>query len=56
MIKDLLVNDPTISFSEIAEMIGITSNGVNHHIKKMKKAGEIERVGGTHGGKWKVLK
>jgi len=56
IIKDLLINDPTISVSEIADMIGITSDGVNHHIRKMKKAGEIERVGGDYGGKWKVLK
>ena len=56
IIKDLLINNPTISVSEIAEIIGITSDGVKHHLRKMKKAGEIERVGGTHGGKWKVLK
>lgn len=44
-----------MSISDVAKMIGLTPDGVRYHIDKMKKAGEIQRVGGDHGGTWKVL-
>ena len=46
--------NPTISASSIAKITGLSLNGVQYHIKKMKASGEIEREGGDFGGRWKV--
>ena len=54
MIKEIMRSDPTISVSAIAEQVGLTADGVNYHIRKMKSSGEIEREGGRYGGRWKV--
>ena len=48
--------DPYISIDQIAASIGITRDGVNYQIKKLKNLGQIERDGGDYGGKWKVIK
>ncbi len=55
IIKDILRDNPSMSISDVAKMIGLTPDGVRYHIDKMKKAGEIQRVGGDRGGTWKVL-
>lgn len=54
IIKDIMRDNPAVSASEIAKKVGMTKNGVQYHIKKMKASGEIEREGADFGGKWKV--
>ena len=54
VIKDIMLKDPTISAADIAKKVGLSINGVQYHIKKMKASGEIEREGGDFVGKWKV--
>ena len=54
IIKDIMRDNPTISASGIAKMIGLSVSGVQYHIKKMKASGEIEREGADFGGRWKV--
>ena len=49
-----MIENPTISVAAIAEQIGLTVDGVNYHIRKMKASGEVEREGGRYGGRWKV--
>ena len=49
-----MLKDPTISAADIAKKVGLSINGVQYHIKKMKASGEIEREGGDFVGKWKV--
>jgi len=53
-IKEIMRENPTISTLSIAEIIGLSLDGVRYHIKKMKASGEIEREGGDFGGWWKV--
>ena len=55
-ILELMENEPEISIEAIAAHIGITRDGVNYQIKKMKNHGQIERVGGDFGGHWKIIK
>ena len=54
IIKEIMIENPTISVAAIAEQIGLTVDGVNYHIRKMKASGEVEREGGRYGGRWKV--
>jgi predicted HTH transcriptional regulator len=49
------MDNPQISQSEIAEIIGITTAGVFWNIKQLKAKGILERIGADKGGHWKVL-
>lgn len=55
-VLELMEKDPYITIDQIAASIGITRDGINYQIKKLKNLGQIERDGGDYGGKWKVLK
>ena len=39
-----------ISIEELAKTCGITRDGVNYHIKNLKKKGVVKRIGGDKGG------
>ena len=43
---------PEITQRELAQIIGITINGIKYHIKKMTNAGIIKHEGPTKSGKW----
>ena len=52
----LIRKNPKITAKEIASQCGITEDGVAYHIKKLKLAGKIVRIGGSrNGGEWKVM-
>ncbi|MCM1259259.1 MAG: putative DNA binding domain-containing protein [Roseburia sp.] len=53
-IVDIMAKNPEITVNKIAEMIGITADGVRYHIKKLKAQGRLERMGADRGGCWKV--
>ena len=46
---------PAISTEEIAEVCGLTRDGVNYNIRKLKTKGIIRRQGGRKGGHWEVV-
>ena len=46
---------PTITQSELAQMIGISIVHINKNMQKLQKAGIIKRVGPDNGGHWEVL-
>ena len=52
----LMEDNPNITIDEIATSIGITRDGVNYQIRKLKDLKKIERVGGDFGGHWEVVK
>ncbi|MDR2149072.1 MAG: winged helix-turn-helix domain-containing protein [Tannerella sp.] len=54
-ILKLIMDNPQISQDKIAEIIGITTDGVFWNIKKLKAQGVIERVGHDKGGYWKMI-
>ena len=42
-------------FFEFAERIGVTSDGVKYHLRKLKADGVIRRVGSDRAGRWLVV-
>ena len=52
----LIRKNPHITNKELAAACGITEDGVNWNIKKLRKNNIIRRVGGDFGGHWEVLK
>lgn len=53
IIIDLIMDDPKISITAIAEKRGVDRNVVARHIERLKSEGVLERVGGTR-GHWRV--
>jgi predicted HTH transcriptional regulator len=50
----LMVENPTITSGEIAELIGITKRQIELNISKLKSLGIIERKGARKNGQWIV--
>lgn len=48
--------NPSITRKKLAEIIGITTDGVKYHLEKMSGNGIIKHVGPTKGGYWEILK
>ena len=51
----LMKANPYINNKELAEVCGITEDGVYWNTKKLKKNNRIRRIGGDKGGYWEVL-
>ena len=51
----LIIENPSITNKELARLCDITEDGVFYHIKKMKVAGIIHRIGPDKGGHWEVV-
>ena len=51
----LIKENPSITNKELAMLCEITEDGVFYHIKKMKAAGIIRRIGPDKGGHWEVI-
>ena len=51
----LMKANPYITNKELAEVCGITEDGVYWNTKKLKKNNRIRRIGGDKGGYWEVL-
>ena len=47
--------EPTITTNQMATAAGITVDGINYHLRKLREKGVIDRIGGDKGGKWIVL-
>lgn len=54
-ILSLLRNDPSITTTELAKQIGITVNGIEWQLRKLKDQGQIRRIGPANGGHWEVI-
>ena len=55
-ILEIIKNNPKITNREIAEMLGLTEDGVFYHTKKLRMKGRIRRIDGDFGGHWEILK
>ena len=51
----LMKENPKITTAQLADKTGLSVDGINYNIKKLKKANQISRIGGDKGGSWKVL-
>ena len=54
-ILELISASPSITISEIADRLGMTTRGVDKNIKSLKEQGIIRRVGPDKGGHWEVV-
>ena len=50
----ILKERPYATAGQIAEELGLTIDGVGYNIRKLKKDGQIIRIGGDKGGHWEV--
>ncbi len=54
-ILEMIKENPEITRKELAELIGITDDGVKYHLTKLKKQEKIKRIGLDKGGHWEVV-
>ena len=50
----IVIATPQITKSELANLCGMTVDGIRYHLSKMRKAGMIEWSGNSRNGKWIV--
>ena len=55
-IMGFMKEKPTITGRELAECLGMTSDGVKYHLNQLRAKGCIQHVGSTKAGHWEVLK
>jgi ATP-dependent DNA helicase RecG len=55
VLLDHLRFQPQMTITELAELLGLTADGVNYHLRKLQKDGLLLRVGGRKTGHWEVL-
>jgi len=53
-IMDAMEEDPKVTVPEIARAISVSTRTVNNHIRRLKEADLIRRVGPAKGGYWKA--
>ena len=54
-ILDCLRAEPELTRRELAELVGITRHGVKYHLRGLKDAGVLRRVGSDRAGHWEVV-
>ena len=54
-ILDVLKADPTATRNELADLLGLTPDGIKWNIEKLKKEGKLRRIGPDKGGRWEVI-
>ncbi|MCY4519247.1 MAG: winged helix-turn-helix transcriptional regulator [Caldilineaceae bacterium] len=54
-ILDYLRAEPGLTQRVLAERVGLTPDGVRYHLRKLKAAGALRRVGSDRAGSWEVL-
>lgn len=52
---DLIALDSTLSQSQIAKRLDLNLNTVKYYIRKLRKTGQIDRIGSSQKGKWVVV-
>ncbi len=55
-ILDCLRAEPELTRRALAERVGLTPDGVKYHLKNLKAAGVLRRVGSDRAGHWEVLR
>lgn len=54
-IIEMMKANSEITIEELAATCEITRDGVNYHIRNLKKKNKIRRIGGDFGGHWEVI-
>lgn len=55
-IIDIIAGDDSVTFDEIASRLNVSKSTVSRQISSLKRAGVLERIGGTHGGRWRIVR
>lgn len=55
IIIDLIKEDPYISTTKMAVIIGVDRRNIARNIKKLQEQGVVRRVGPDKGGFWEVI-
>jgi len=50
----IIEKNKNITTKELAEYTGISTKGVEYHLRKLKEDDMLERIGGDKGGYWKI--
>ena len=53
-ILNLIRKDNTITQVEMANILGITRDGISYNIRILREKGILERIGSTKNGMWKI--
>ena len=54
IILEAIARNPSITRAELAEVVGISPDGVKYHLQKLTKSGRLKRVGSTRCGEWVI--
>lgn len=54
IILEAIARNPSITRAELAEVVGISPDGVKYHLQKLTKLGRLKRVGSTRRGEWVI--
>ena len=54
-IIEILKGNKEISTEQLAKMCGLTRDGINYQIRKLKQQGVLRRVGPDKGGHWEII-
>ena len=55
LLLDCLSARPEMTIPQLAGELGLTDDGVRYHLKKLKAAGKVERIGGRKEGYWQII-
>ncbi len=55
-ILESLRAEPGLTRTALATRVGLTPDGVKYHIRNLKAAGVLRRVGSHRAGHWEVLR
>lgn len=55
-ILELVKENPTITLSQIADIIHLTKDGIKYNITILKNLGILQREGSNRKGVWKIIK
>ena len=54
-ILNLILQNPSITTKELAEVIGLSIAGIEKNLRQMKENNQIRRIGPDKGGHWEVI-
>ena len=55
-LKEIVEKNPSVTIESLAALLGMTRDGINKAIRRLKAAGAIRRVGTDKGGHWEIVK
>ena len=53
-VMGLILKNPNITQDKIAEILGMSKNGIRYVMNKLKSRGILVRVGATKKGRWSI--